>query len=159
MEAVIFTGIQGSGKTTFYRQRFFDTHVRISLDLLRTRRRERIFVRTCLDTEQRFVVDNTNVLAAERAVYISAAKSVGFRVIGYVFQSKLRDVLGRNAQRSGKQKIPIAGVISTLKRMQQPVLEEGYDELFFVEIGKNNEFVVTPWREQQNGPASFSTPE
>jgi predicted kinase len=29
MEAVLFIGIQASGKTTFYRERFFDTHVRI----------------------------------------------------------------------------------------------------------------------------------
>jgi predicted kinase len=40
MEAVVFIGIQASGKTTFYQQRFFATHVRISLDLLRTRERE-----------------------------------------------------------------------------------------------------------------------
>ncbi len=44
MEEVIFCGIQASGKTTFYRERFFDTHVRISLDLLRTRRREQLLL-------------------------------------------------------------------------------------------------------------------
>ncbi len=37
MEAVVFCGIQGSGKTSFYRERLLATHVRISLDLLRTR--------------------------------------------------------------------------------------------------------------------------
>ena len=58
MEAVVLIGIQASGKTTFYQQRFFATHVRISLDLLRTRE------------QQRFVVDNTNITAAERARYI-----------------------------------------------------------------------------------------
>jgi hypothetical protein len=30
MEAVLFVGIQGAGKSTFYLQRFFDTHVRIT---------------------------------------------------------------------------------------------------------------------------------
>ena len=39
MEAVVFTGIQASGKSTFYRERFFHTHLRISLDLLKTRGR------------------------------------------------------------------------------------------------------------------------
>jgi len=38
MEAVIFVGLQAAGKSTFYRERFFDTHVRINLDMLRTRR-------------------------------------------------------------------------------------------------------------------------
>ena len=37
MEAVILCGVQGSGKTTLYRDRFLDTHARISMDLLKTR--------------------------------------------------------------------------------------------------------------------------
>ena len=50
MEALIFAGIQGSGKSACYRERFFDTHARISLDLLKTRHRERPFLETCLST-------------------------------------------------------------------------------------------------------------
>jgi hypothetical protein len=38
-QAVIFVGMQASGKTSFYRQRFFETHLRISLDMARTRQR------------------------------------------------------------------------------------------------------------------------
>ena len=37
MEAVVLCGVQGSGKTTLYRDRFLDTHVRVSLDLYRGR--------------------------------------------------------------------------------------------------------------------------
>ncbi|MBN1315005.1 MAG: hypothetical protein JXA42_06040 [Anaerolineales bacterium] len=37
MQAVIFIGIQATGKSTFFKERFFNTHVRISLDLLKTR--------------------------------------------------------------------------------------------------------------------------
>lgn len=40
MQALIFCGIQASGKSTFYCQRLLNSHVRISLDLLRTRHRE-----------------------------------------------------------------------------------------------------------------------
>jgi len=42
MQAVIFMGIQATGKTSFYRERFADTHIRISLDMLRTTQREKI---------------------------------------------------------------------------------------------------------------------
>lgn len=38
MEAVLLIAIQGPGKSTFYCRRFFHTHVRLSLDLPRTRR-------------------------------------------------------------------------------------------------------------------------
>lgn len=40
MEAIIFCGIQATGKSTFYRQHFFDTHLRISMDQLHTRNKE-----------------------------------------------------------------------------------------------------------------------
>ncbi|MEL6944740.1 MAG: ATP-binding protein, partial [Bacteroidota bacterium] len=36
MQAILFIGIQASGKSTFYKERFFNTHVRISMDLLNT---------------------------------------------------------------------------------------------------------------------------
>lgn len=34
MEGILFIGIQASGKSTFYKERFFNSHLRISLDLL-----------------------------------------------------------------------------------------------------------------------------
>lgn len=69
MEAVIFVGLQASGKSSFYTERFFSTHVRISLDLLRTRNRERRLLTACLETQQPFVIDNTNPSREERTKY------------------------------------------------------------------------------------------
>src|SRR5215213_6866317 len=77
MEAVILCGMQGSGKTTLYRDRFLETHVRISMDLTRTRAREAALVRACLESGQRFVVDNTNPSPADRRRCVSAAAVAG----------------------------------------------------------------------------------
>jgi len=143
VEAVILIGIQGSGKTTFYRRRFFETHIRISLDLVKTRRREQALLEACLRTGQRFVIDNTNVRAEVRARYIGPAKAVGFRVIGYFFETPLKEALRRNRLRSGRAVIPVQGVIGTLKRLEPPAIEEGFDELYFVTHGEHDEFVVT----------------
>jgi predicted kinase len=79
VEAIIFIGIQGSGKSSFYKERFFRTHVRINLDMLRTRHREHAFLQTCLRTGQRFVVDNTNPTIEQRARYIVAARGPASR--------------------------------------------------------------------------------
>lgn len=45
MEAIIFCGIPATGKTSFYKQHFFDTHMRISMDQLHTRNKEGRFFR------------------------------------------------------------------------------------------------------------------
>ncbi|HEX2643734.1 MAG TPA: AAA family ATPase [Thermoanaerobaculia bacterium] len=145
MEAVILVGIQGSGKSTFYLRRFFQTHVRISLDLLKTRYREQVFLSACLLAKQPFVVDNTNVLAAERARYIPAAKEAGFRVVGYFFEPDVRAAIARNQQRSGRAVVPVKGILGTRKRLQVPQAEEGFDDLYRVEIDAEGEFVVGSW--------------
>ena len=59
MELIIFMGIQAVGKSTFYQQRFFNTHIRINLDMLITRHREQILVNACLAAKQPLVLDNT----------------------------------------------------------------------------------------------------
>jgi predicted kinase len=141
---VVFIGIQASGKTTFYLHNFFETHVRISMDMLRTRERERMLLAACLAARQPFVVDNTNVLASERALYIPAAKHAGFRVTGYVFETPLRAALARNAKRADKKPIPVPGVIGKHKRLEPPTLAEGFDEFFTVELTPAGEFLVTP---------------
>jgi predicted kinase len=142
MQAVIFIGIQGSGKTSFYRERFFDTHVRLSLDMLRTRHRERLLVDSCLAARQPFVVDNTNVLVRDRARYIPAAREAGFRVDGYFFNTALADAMRRNNRRSGKQRIPVAALAGTLGKLQMPRVAEGFDAIYTVTISPGGEFIV-----------------
>jgi predicted kinase len=142
MEAVIFTGIQGSGKTTFYRECFFDTHVRISLDLLRTRERESILLAACLAARQPFVVDNTNVLASERARYVERAKAAGFRLACYFFRTELRPAIARNQLRKPKH-VPVPALVRAFKRLEPPSRAEGFDELFAVELTGENKFVVS----------------
>ena len=99
MEAVILCGVQGSGKTTLYRDRFLETHARVSMDLLRTRAREQAFLKLCLDTRQPFVVDNTNPTAADRRRYLEPARAAGFSVVGYLVEVDAAVAHGRNAAR------------------------------------------------------------
>jgi predicted kinase len=130
MEAVILCGIQGSGKTTLYRDRFLETHVRISMDLLRTRNREAALLETCLATRQRFVVDNTNPAPADRRRYIAPAREAGFRVTGYLVEVDAALAAARNAGRSADRRVPGKGVGDTVKRLIRPAPEEGFDELW-----------------------------
>lgn len=149
MEAVIFIGIQGAGKSTFYKERFFATHLRINLDMLKTAHREKRFLEVCIETRQPFVVDKTNPTRVERRRYIEAAKQAGFRVIGYYFQSKVEVCKRRNEQRSEGERIPLQGILGTAGRMELPKIEEGFDELLYVRSDEANRFVVEEWKEDE----------
>ena len=147
MEAVIFVGIQAVGKSTFYKERFFATHVRISLDLLRTRHRERSLLEWCLAHDQPFVVDNTNPSVAERAVYIAPSRAAGFRVVEYYFESNVPASIRRNTARSGTARVPAAAIGGTKRRLVVPTLAEGFDALHFVRLGPDGGFLIEEWRD------------
>lgn len=137
---VLFTGIQASGKSTFYRDYFFNTHVRINLDMLRTRHRESILFRACLESKTNCVIDNTNPAIRDRERYIVPAKMKKFEIIGYYFYSDLESALKRNRQR--EKVIPDIGLYATSKKLQVPSLSEGFDRLYEVWITENKGFAV-----------------
>jgi predicted kinase len=148
MQAVIFIGIQASGKSTFFKERFADTHIRINLDMLKTRHREELFVKACLEARQSFVVDNTNPKIEDRQRYIVPAKDAGFEVIGYYFESKISTILERNRLRLGKELIPEAGIRAAYNKLQIPIMNEGFDKLYYVKIDPQGLFVVEEWQDE-----------
>ena len=129
MEAIIFIGLQASGKSSFYRERFIDTHIRINLDMLKTRHREKILFDACLEAKQPLVIDNTNRAIADRSRYIEPAKAKGFTIIGYYFQSNLEECKHRNSQRDRQQRIPLVGILATYKKLEIPSYREGFNLL------------------------------
>jgi len=145
MQAILFTGIQATGKSTFYKHYFVDTHIRINLDMLKTRLREHILVNACIEAKQPFVVDNTNPSVENRQKYITLAKKAGFKIIGYYFQSKLKEALKRNSTRTGKACIPEQGIKSAYGKLQIPTFSEGFDMLYYVTINADNSFTVKEW--------------
>ena len=143
MQAVIFIGIQAAGKSTFYLRNFASTHLRISMDLAKTRPREKRLIQSCFASRQPFVIDNTNPTTASRKPYIDLARSAGLRVLGYFFVPDIKASLERNACRTGKQKIPVPGLYRTNKILEAPAYAEGFDQLFTVRV-EGEEFISLP---------------
>ena len=119
MEAIVLCGVQGSGKTTLYRDRFAATHEHVSLDVLGSRAREAALIEACLEEGRPFVVDNTNPTVADRARYLEPARSAGFKVIGYLVEGD------GESEHVGPGKAAV-----TRRRFVRPVPEEGFDELW-----------------------------
>lgn len=147
MDGIIFTGLQASGKSTFYQMRFFKTHIRINLDMLRTRNRESILFNACLSAKQPVVIDNTNPKKADRQRYIRLFKENRFKTIGYYFASSLAQCMERNRSRKGKELLPDAALRGTRNKLEHPNFSEGYDELYYLKI-KDDDFVMEEWKDE-----------
>jgi predicted kinase len=145
MQLVVLVGLQGSGKSSFVRERLYHSHVRLGLDLLKTRHRETVLFEACLRAKQPVVLDNTNPTRADRARYIEPARAAGFEVVGYYFRSVVSECLPRNDAREGAQRIPTRGVLGTAARLELPSMEEGFDVLYYVQLAEPG-FSVSEWR-------------
>lgn len=144
-QAIIFIGIQASGKSTFYMENLSRYgYVHISLDALHTRHRESLLLEECVEKNSSFVVDNTNPEITDRQRYISKAKEHGYEVVGLFFQSVVKDCIARNEQRENA--VPPHAIPSTQNRLQLPSYSEGFDALYFVRIADNG-LEISEWRE------------
>ncbi|RLJ31732.1 putative kinase [Chryseobacterium sp. 7] len=132
MEMIIFIGIPASGKSSFYKELFFNSHIRISMDLLNTRNKEGKLLQYCFETQSKMVVDNTNVTKEGRKKYIELALQNKYEIIGYYFDSNIQDCMERNKSR--KDFINEIGIKAKYKELEKPLIEEGFSKIFNVKI-------------------------
>lgn len=147
MQAVIFIGIQACGKSTFYKESFVDTHIRINLDMLKTRHREKLILDACIAAKQSFVIDNTNPCIADRKIYIEAAARAGFEIVAYYFKSDIAQSFERNKKRKEKAFIPEKAILCTFNKLELPSYSEGFNKIYYVEAKDQNKFFVDNWKE------------
>src|SRR6266550_4602628 len=90
LELIILTGLQGSGKTTWYRENLAATHVHVSKDLMLNARnretRQQQQIDEALGAGRSVVVDNTNPSRESRAPLIAIGHRRGARVIAVYFE-------------------------------------------------------------------------
>jgi len=153
MEMIILIGLQASGKTTFFRTHFAETHEHISGDLLRNnrqpRRRQAQLVEAARQAQRSVVVDNTNPTVEVRESLIQLGHMYGAEVIGYYFEPQVTQSIERNKQRTGKAKVPVVAIYTTAKRLVRPSYAEGFDKLFSVHIADDFAFEIRDWIDDQ----------
>ncbi len=142
MELVVFSGIQAAGKSTFFHERFATTHVRLSLDLLKTRNRTDILLFACFAAQQSMVIDDTNPTMEQRQRYNRLAKAAGFRAVLYFFEISIDQAVVRNARRPELQRIPEVGIRGTFAKLERPAGKEGFDQAFLVRYSDQTKWMI-----------------
>jgi predicted kinase len=147
LELVIFIGLQASGKSTFFRERFAATHELVNKDLFpnnRNRnRRQAQLIEAALGTGSSVVVDNTNPTVEDRQPLIRLGREHGDKIVGYYFEATAREGVERNRLRAGKAKVPDVAIYATAKKLVPPSYSEGFDELLRVHL-TGSSFEVRP---------------
>jgi predicted kinase len=163
MELIVFIGLQASGKSSFYRAHFAQTHTHISMDNFRNNRnpreRQLVLLEEALLAQQSVVIDNTNATIAERAPLIERAKLLDVPVIGYYFESSLALCVERNHQRIGKARVPDVALYTTIKRLQRPGFSEGFRQLYHVRMDGNGGWEVSEWQEPAMETPTIQEPQ
>jgi predicted kinase len=155
-ELVILMGLQAAGKSSFHARRYAATHELVSRDLLPSNRRPAArqleLVAAALREGRSVLVDNTNPTPPDRAPFIALGRAAGARVIGYFFVTTVADSLRRNADRTGRARVPPVALYVTAKKLRPPSYDEGFDELFAVRIVEGDggdaaaqAFEIAPW--------------
>jgi len=145
MQGILLIGLQASGKSTFFMSHFYKTHLRLNMDMLKTRHREEILFNACLESKQSVVIDNTNPTIKEREKYIIGFKLHKFEVVGYYFESRIEDCLKRNSLREAKERIADIGIKGTHNKLELPKYSEGFDKLYYVSMRKDG-FNIQEWK-------------
>jgi predicted kinase len=152
MDVIILIGLQATGKSSFYQERFARSHDLISKDRFRNARRPQTrqlrLLEGSLSAGRSVVIDNTNATREARSALILVARRHGAVVTGYYFESKVDESLRRNQAREGKSRVPDVAIYSTIKVLERPRLDEGFDRLFHVRLSSKGGFEVTDWIEE-----------
>lgn len=153
MQLIIFIGIQGAGKSTFYKQNFVDTHIRLNGDMLKTKHRQNVLFNACLHSKTRTIIDKININKQSRQNFIQQAQLQHFEIIAYYFDVELKHAIKRNNQRTGKAKIPEIAIRGAYKRLELPEFDEGFHKIYYVKVLPNRFEVIGKIKENNNNLA------
>ncbi|NSC25047.1 MULTISPECIES: ATP-binding protein [Streptomyces] len=146
-DVAVLVGLQASGKSTFCDRHLTGRYLLVSKDFFprsarNKQRRQLRLVEEALGAGRSVAVDNTNPSAREWEPLVALAHAHGATVTAYWFPPDPAGSLRRNALREGRDRVPEAGVLATLRRLRAPAADDGFDTVWQVGFDGRGGFAV-----------------
>lgn len=149
VEAIVFVGVPGIGKSTYYKKYHFKTHIRVNRDMLREYNYKQKLVngvnyeekmmnliKYCIDNSVNFVVDNNNFTKKQRKHLVDYIRLMDtkeqFKIIALVFPKDFTLASGRNLQRGNYERVPYEIWKSMVDAYDDVSMSEGFDKIRFL---------------------------
>ena len=130
LELVLLVGLQGAGKSTLVQRLLAADHVVVSKDHWpRARHREQRQLRVVeehLREGRPVVVDGTNASVERRAGLVALAHRLRVPVRAVLVDTPVEVCRRRNAERTGRERVPDVGFWATAGILVAPTLDEGF---------------------------------
>ncbi|MEV5433650.1 AAA family ATPase [Streptomyces sp. NPDC052701] len=148
-DLAVLVGLQASGKSVFCARHLKDRYALVGKDAFprgarRKQERQMRLVEQALAAGQSVAVDNTNPSPEEWRPLVAAGHAHGATVTAYWFPPDLAGSLRRNAARTGRARVPDAGLHATWRRLRRPCPADGFDAVFAVRFDGRGGFEVRP---------------
>ncbi|XP_027205078.1 polynucleotide kinase 3'-phosphatase [Dermatophagoides pteronyssinus] len=97
VHCIIFCGISGSGKTTFFENYLQPlNYVHINYDQLKTNQKCQSLAKKSMSEQRNIVIDNTNIERNSRQQWINLCKQNGYEYLIFYFELSLKHVFHNN---------------------------------------------------------------
>lgn len=123
---VLMMGLPCSGKSSYVLEKYKNTHVRLNLDTIKNRDKERVLFFACLSVGVNIVIDNTNMSRKTRNRFIPYALASNYTIEVVHIKTSVDKCIERVIQRaetSDREVIPEKGILGLLGQFEPVDME------------------------------------
>lgn len=104
-QMIVMVGFPASGKSSYVQEHYKNSHVRVNLDTIKKRDKERTILTAILSTGVNVVIDNTNLTIEHRKRYTDMAKDYGYSVTALCIDVPAAECISIDNKRHKSEKV------------------------------------------------------
>lgn len=138
-QMIMTVGIPACGKSTYIKKHFYDTHMRVNLDMIKQGHKEHTILTSIMSTGINVVIDRTCLTANIRKQFINLALIYEYSIDVYDFEYDIEECIKRDKTR--ERKVTSHVIIMLAGQYEKPKLSEGITSITTVKFHKTLDII------------------